>query len=147
MKQTVVQPFNEEYSVNNEDRERFYTGLPGFDVLKATLSFVSPFVTRRSKTLSLFQEFVMVLIKLRLNVPSQDLAFRVNVSLPTVSRTFTAWLTVMDFRLSPPIRWPEREELWHAMPMCFQFAFGKKTTIITDCFVHRVYSHLNFSKN
>ena len=49
-KETVVQPFTEEYFVNNEDRVQFYTGLHGFDVLKATFDFVSPFVTRRSKT-------------------------------------------------------------------------------------------------
>ena len=117
-----------------DDRVRFYTGLPGFDVLKATFGFVSPFVTRKSKSLSLFQEFVMVLIRLRLNVPLQDLAFRFGVSLSTVSRTFNAWLIGLDVRLSPLIRWPERDELWHTMPMCFQFAFGKKTTIIIDCF-------------
>ena len=121
-------------TVNNEDRVRFNTGLHGFDVLKATFDFVSPFVSPRSKTLSLFQEFIMVLMKLRLNVPLQYLAYRFGVSLPTVSRTFTAWLTVMVVRLSPLIRWPEREELWHTMPMCFQFTFGKKTTIIIDCF-------------
>ena len=113
---------------------RFYTDLPGFDVLNTTFRFVSPFVSRTSKTLTLFQEFVMVLIKLRLNVPLQDLAFRFGVSLSTVSRTFTAWLTVMDVRLSPLIRWPERDELWCTMPLCFQFSFGKKTTIIIDCF-------------
>lgn len=111
----------------------FYTGLPGFDVLNTTIRFVSPFVSRKSKTLTLFQEFVMVLIKLRLILPLQDLAFQFGVSLSTVSRTFTAWLTVMDVRLSHLIRWPERDELWCTMPMCFQFSFGKKT-IITDCF-------------
>ena len=133
-KETVVQPFTEQYFVNNEDRVRFYTGLPGFDVLNTTFRFVSPFVSRKSNTLTLFQEFVMVLIKLRLHVPLQDLAFRFGVSLSTVSRTFTAWLTVMDVRLSPLIRWPERDELWRTMPMCFQFFFGKKTTIIINCF-------------
>ena len=51
-----------------------------------------------------------------------------------VSRTFSTWLTVMDIRLSPIIRWPERDQLWHTMPLCFQFSFGKKTTIIIDCF-------------
>ena len=133
-KETVVQTFTEEYFVNNEDRVWFYTGLPGFDVLNTTFRFVSPFVSRKSKTLTLFQDFVMVLIKLRLNVPLQDLAFRFGVSLSTVSRTFAAWLTVADVRLSPLIRWPERDELWRTMPMCFQFSFGTKTTIIIDCF-------------
>ena len=83
-KETVTQPFTESYFVNNEDRVRFYTGLPGFDVLKVAFGFVSPFITRRSKTLTLFQEFIMVLMKLRLNVPPQDLAFRFGVSLSTV---------------------------------------------------------------
>ena len=133
-KRVVLQPFTEEYFADHDDRVRFYTGLPGFDVLKATFSFISPFVTRRSKSLSLFQEFIMVLMKLRLNVPLQDLAYRFGVSLSTVSRTFSTWLTVMDIRLSPIIRWPERDELWHTMPLCFQFSFGKQTTIIIDCF-------------
>ena len=40
----------------------------------------------------------------------------------------------MDVRLSPLIRWLERDELWRTMPMCFQVSFGKKTTTIIDCF-------------
>ena len=40
----------------------------------------------------------------------------------------------MDIRLSPLISWPEREDLWRTMPKCFQYSFGKKTTVIIDCF-------------
>ena len=40
----------------------------------------------------------------------------------------------MEVRLSPLIYWPEREELWQAMPQCFQCSFGKKITVIIDCF-------------
>ena len=76
----------------------------------------------------------MVLIKLRLNVPNLDLAYRFEVSLSTVSRIFKAWMEVLDVRLSPLISWPEREELWRTMPRCFQYTFGKATTIIIDCF-------------
>ena len=71
-KQAVLQPFTEEYLANHDDRVRFYAGLSDFNLLKATFSFISPFVTRRSKSLSLFQELIMVLIKLRLNVPLPD---------------------------------------------------------------------------
>ena len=43
-------------------------------------------------------------------------------------------MIIIDVRLFPLIRWPERDELWHTMPMCFKYAFGKKTTTIIDCF-------------
>lgn len=130
----TFEPFTEEYFVNSDNKVRFYTGLPGLDILKTTLEFISPFVTRRTRTLTAFQEFVMVLMKLRLNVPLQDLAYRFDISLSTVSRTFLAWMTVIDVRLSPLISWPEREDLWRTMPVCFQYSFGKKTTLIIDCF-------------
>ena len=73
-------------------------------------------------------------MKLRLNMPLEDLAYRFNVLVSTVSRTFHAWMVVMDVRLRPLIKWPEREELWRTMPQCFQHSFGKKTTVIIDCF-------------
>jgi hypothetical protein len=43
-------------------------------------------------------------------------------------------MMVMDLRLSPLISWPDREDLWKTMPQCFQFSFGKRTTVIIDCF-------------
>ena len=43
-------------------------------------------------------------------------------------------MVVMDVRLRPLIKWPEREELWRTMPRCFQYSFGKKTIVIIDCF-------------
>ena len=45
---------------------------------------VSPYVTRKTQSLDRFQELVMVLMKLQLNVPFQDLAYRFMVSLSTV---------------------------------------------------------------
>ena len=129
-----TQPFTEDYFKDSDDKTRFYTGLPDSHLLTTTFEFVSPYVTRRTKTLSLFQEFVMVLIKLRLNIPNLGLAYRFEVSLSTVSRVFKAWMEVLDVRLSPLISWPELEELWRTMPSCFQYSFGKATTIIIDCF-------------
>ena len=32
------------------------------------------------------------------------------------------------------ISWPEREQLRQTMPMCFQYAFGNKVTVVIDCF-------------
>ena len=90
--------------------------------------------TQNSIIIDRFQEFVMVLMKLRLNVPLQDLAYHFKVLQPTVSRIFSSWLVVMDNRLSPLVSWPEREHIWRTMPQCFMFSFGRKVTVVFDCF-------------
>ena len=105
-----------------------------YEILNVMFKQVAPHVNRRTQTLNKFQEFVMVLMKLRLNVPFQDLAYRFAVSIATVSRIFSAWMVVMDAKLFPLVYWPDREQLCHTMPMCFQYAFGKKVTLIIDCF-------------
>ena len=127
-------PFDKNYFREDSGKVSFYTGLPTYEVLEATFNHVSPFVNRRTQSLTLFQEIVMVLMKLRLDVPHQDLAYRFGVSESTVSRTFAHWLLIMDVRLSSLIRWPERDELWKTMPNCFKFSFGNKRTVIIYCF-------------
>ena len=121
-KESKMQSFTQEYFSNrhdSDDKVRFYTGLPSFDTLNTVFNFVEAHVSRRTKILTPFQEFVMVLMKLRLNVPQQDLAYRFDVSQPTVSRIFWSWMIVMDARLSPLLKWPEREEIIRTMPACF----------------------------
>ena len=118
----------------SDDKVRFYMGLPSHKVLVATLNHVASHVRRRTQTLGSFQEFIMVLIKLRLNVPFQDLGYRFLVSVSTVSWNFWSWITAMDYRLRQLVYWPERENLWKTMPMCFKYAFGNKMTVIIDCF-------------
>ena len=84
--------FDQNYFKDDNTKVSFYTGLPTYEVLEATFIHVSPFVKCRTQCLTLFQEMVMVLMKLRLNVPHQDLAKRFGVSQATVSRTFAHWL-------------------------------------------------------
>ena len=43
-------------------------------------------------------------------------------------------MVVMDVRLKFMISWSQREQLWQTMPICFQYAFGKKVTVVIDCF-------------
>ena len=76
----------------SDDKVRFYTGLPSYQVLVATFNHVAPHVSRCTQALDPFQEFVLVLIKPRLNVPFKDLAYRFLVSVPTVSRIFSFFM-------------------------------------------------------
>ena len=81
-----------------------------------------------------FQEFMMTLMKLRLNSRLQELAFHFKVSLATVSRIIHKWIAAIDVRLHFLIYWPGREELQRTMPRCFMRSFGKKVAVIIDCF-------------
>lgn len=96
--------FEENYFKGDNEKVRFYTGLPSLEILKKTFSFVSPHVTRRPLLLSKFH---------------QDLAYRFNVCRAVVSRIIVIWLTVMDVTLSSLISWPDREQLQRTMPRCF----------------------------
>ena len=77
--------FEQDFFEGDDEKVRFYTGLHSMEVLMKTFSFVSPHVNRCSLSLSKFQEFVLVLIKLRLFhtktllivLMSQDLLFHV----------------------------------------------------------------------
>ena len=67
----------------------------------------------------------MVLMKLRLNLYDQDLAYRFRVHQLTVSRKTRRWIEAMFVRLQPLIKWPGREELMKTMPLSFKAHFKK----------------------
>ena len=100
----------------------------------AIFNFLSPSMESGNRSvLSLFQQFMIVLMKFRLNLGDQDLAFRFGVHQSTISRCISKWIDVMYVRLKPLVKWPEREQLVKTMPMDFRRHFKHCVTII-DCF-------------
>ena len=85
--------FSEE-SLHDDEYVRFYTGLPNFGVLKSVFEFVAPPNASATK-LTHFQEFMVTLMKLRLDTPLKDLAYRFDVCSSTVSRIMLKWLTIL----------------------------------------------------
>lgn len=112
---------------DSDSKVLFYTGLPSLEILMVVFEHVSSYVTRKTLSLDRLQEFVIVLMKLRLNLPLQDLAYHFKVSHSTASQIFSSCPVVMDTRLFPLISWPEREQLRRTMPQCFMYSFGKKS--------------------
>ena len=93
-----MQVFTKKSFIMNGEEYVFYTGLTNCEVLHAVFDFVVPPATVKTK-LSFFQEFVLTIIKLRLDLPFKDLAYRFGISVTTVSRIFCKWLTIMDIIL------------------------------------------------
>ena len=71
------------------------------------------------KTLSQFQQLptCMILIQLRLNLSSQDLAYIFGIPKSTLGCTFLHVTDVMYIRVKPFIIWLERDVLQRTMPM------------------------------
>lgn len=113
---------------------RFYTGLPSYSRLKAVFDFVSSSLTEsKCSSLPLFQQFLIALMKLRLNVADQDIAYRFGISQSAVSKNFRKWVNIMYIFLKPLIVWPRREEVMKTMPENFKREFSRCICII-DCF-------------
>ena len=104
--------------LENDDKQvKFNTGLPSFAVLKAVFDLVNKTLPANYFTgCDIFDQFLMTLIKLRLNVTDQDLAYRFGVNQSTVSRCITKWLDLLYIKLSPLIHWPDRDQLVKTMP-------------------------------
>lgn len=96
---------------HSDEKVRFYSGLPSYEILMVVSHQVAPHLACITKSLNRLQEFMIVLIKLRLNVPLEDLAFRFMVFRPTVSRIFAHWIVVMDIRLRHDLRAFKRRTL------------------------------------
>lgn len=134
-KKALDTEFSPETFENNEEKAKFYTGLPNFLVLMQVFRLCEPYITSTSlSALSKFEQFILVLIRLRLNLPLQDLAYRFSVSCATVSRIWHQIINILHERLEFIIEWPEREVLQATMPVPFRKAFGCKVTVILDCF-------------
>lgn len=104
-------------------------------MLMHLFTFIVPHVISTStNALCQFQEYLLVLIRLQLNIPLQDLAYRFKVSVLTASRVFYRWMDVMREMLDYLIVWPEGESLQKTVPLVFRQICGLKVAIIIECF-------------
>ena len=85
------------------------------------------------RKLSLGQELLLTLMKLRLALLTEDLAFRFQVSSTTASSIFITWIKLMSRELAVLIIWPSRSQIKKTLPSCFRKLYPKVRCII-DCF-------------
>ena len=99
LRKAVISP---ESLINDDVKVRYYTGLHSNKVLKAIYDFISPCIDSYSRTtLPLFNQFLMVLVRLWLNMEVQQLLYHFGIHSSNISRTFRKWINVMYERLKP----------------------------------------------
>ena len=90
---------------------------------------------RRSK-LSLEDQLLMTLMRLRLGRLEQDLAYEFGVHQTTVSRIFMKWINYMYLRLGDVPLWPTWSKVESSMPSVFKNAYPTTFCIIDATELH-----------
>ena len=85
------------------------------------------------RKLSLEQELLLPLMKLRLALLLEYLAFRFEISTGTTSSILVTWIKLCSKELSVLIIWPTRGQIKKTLPNCFRKLYPKVRCII-DCF-------------
>ena len=136
---------------DNPDDIAFYTGLSDYEMFIMCFKLVKDSAKNisynhdrkhcdlnkinqpgRPRALTTFQEFTMVMMRLRLGLFERDLAHRFNVSTMSVSRITRSWLRFLRAEFEPLIQIPPSDVLKYYMPKVFK-QICPDTVIIVDC--------------
>ena len=98
----------------NEKFVKFYTGLPDYDTLKTvfdrTCKCLPSTAQHGLRKLTNDDEFLLTMVKLRLNLRNADLGFRFGIAESTESSIIHKWLNILYVSLKFLIHLPTREE-------------------------------------
>ena len=129
---------------------KFYTGFPNYEIFSMVLSFLgreaaSQLVYSYSeqkdaqkkekagpkRTLSVEEEFFLVLCRFKVGLLEEDLAARFKISQSLLSRIIVTWTKFMYYRFKELEVFPERQIIELHKPECFKNKY-KGTTVIID---------------
>ncbi|TDH06567.1 hypothetical protein EPR50_G00114840 [Perca flavescens] len=121
---------------NDAEKVKFYTGLPNYFVLETVMWLLAPHMNgMKTAKLSKFQQLLLTLMRLRLDLRNQDLAYRFGVKVGTVTRTVHQMVNIMSSTLVPTaVFWPSRAELRKNLPAALRTSHPDCAVII-DCFI------------
>ncbi|XP_076603783.1 uncharacterized protein LOC143330907 isoform X2 [Chaetodon auriga] len=121
---------------NDAEKVKFYTGLPNYFVLETVMWLLAPHMDgMKNVKLSKFQQLLLTLMRLRLDLRNQDLAYRFGVKVGTVTRTVHQMVSIMSSTLVPTaVFWPSRAELRKNLPAALRTSHPD-CAVIVDCFM------------
>ena len=140
---------------SDDGKVSFYTGFPTYKHLKSCFDFLGPAAQHliyrdskrifdhsnkgRPRCLPPMEEFFLTLVRLRLGLLEQDIAYRFGVSQSTVSRIFTSWINFLYLQFKQISLWPPREFVQAHMPKLFKAQYPTTRVIIdaTELFIQQ----------
>ena len=129
----------------------FYTGFLSFQMLMVCFNFLGTATSKLSygdqqkltkgkpHKLTPLNEFFLMLVRLRLGLYEQDIAYRFQVSQTTVSRICSTWINFCYCKFKELSIWPSRTIVDCNMPLSFQDLYPSTRCIIdaTEIFIEK----------
>ena len=129
----------------------FYTGFHSYALLEIFFNFLGPNANNliysqrnvsgndqcsglarrgRPRLLSPMEEMFLTLVRLRLGLMEQDLAYRFGISQSTSSRMIITWINFMYLQLKTIPLWPPKEVIRSNMPAAFKEKYPTTRVVI-----------------
>lgn len=118
----------------NDEATKYYTGLATWKLFEFLLDFLlktCPGLSKSTKN-SPADRLLLVMMRLRLNLRVEDLAYRFGIKTATVSVIFERWINAMFSNLGFLVKWPSQETVRANMPQIFKELYPRARCII-DC--------------
>lgn len=139
-------------SVKKSDKScNFWTGIPKLSVLLFIYEWILPLASKtklwmgskrhsnrssshepKKRLLSLFEEFLLTLIRIRRGFDTNEMSFLFGVSQSQVSHVFLTWVNLLYKCFKPLLEWPSASIIKKNLPRSFRKSFPK-TRIVIDC--------------
>ena len=130
----ATQTYGRKLLEGNDECTRFYTGLKSCSIFNHLVTFLCttcPTLTSVQSKLSPFDGLLLTLMRLRLNLRMEDIAYRFDIGSSTAS-VFSRYIDLMYFHLKFLIKWPSQEVCRANMPQVFKDLYPR-TRCIIDC--------------
>lgn len=141
---------SEKLIAENDTRTRFYTGFPTYGSFKAFVVYLEPKAERLTtwtgknelrkprgpkpwQNLSIADQLLAVLVRLRLGVSAYDICVRMSVTEGSFSRMFGTWIAFLARELKLLFPFPSRKQIDDWVPRVFRSRYAN-TRIIIDCY-------------
>ena len=98
----------DDFFLKKKHRVIMYTGLPSYKILMSLFELVQAAVKNEHQIYSItnFQKFILVLMRLKMNLKFKDLAHRFDVNLSKIERFFPVWMEAFHQQLAHVLVWP-----------------------------------------
>ena len=161
LKAKVIMLEKQQFRLSNikddDSKVQFYTGFTSYGALQALFSFLGPSVESlcyskldsnsqrekrkrcRPRILPPIEEFFVTLVRLRLGLMEQDLAFRFCISQSTVSRIIVTWINLLYIKMKEIPLWMPKGLVQATMPEQFKRCYPTTRVIIdaTEIYVEQ----------